>query len=134
MERIRGEGCKGYEEKVGMDTGKRLKRIRGEGWKGYGEKVGKDTVRRLERILGEGWKGYGEKVGKDMGRRVERIQGEGWSKDTARRSRSLERTAMHSLVCVSIKSFQTRLGQLHAEFLVRHCDFVTPSVSIFKQK
>ena len=53
-----------------------MKRIRGEGWKGYGEKVEKDTGRRLERIRGEGWKGYGEKGGRDTGRRLVKGYGE----------------------------------------------------------
>ena len=39
-----------------------MDRIQGEGWKGYREKVGKDTRRRLERIQEERWKGYREKV------------------------------------------------------------------------
>ena len=44
---IQVEGWKGYREKVGTDTGRRLDRIQGEDWKGYKEKVGKYTRRRL---------------------------------------------------------------------------------------
>ena len=56
-----------------------MERIQGEGGKGFREKVGKDTERRLERTQGEGWIRYGEKVEKDKGRRngrLERIKGE----------------------------------------------------------
>ena len=56
-----------------------MERIQEEGWKGYREKVGKDTKRRLERTQGEGWIRYREKVEKDTGRRngrLERIKGE----------------------------------------------------------
>ena len=40
MERIQGEGWRGYREKGG--------RIKGEGWRGYREKDGDDTGSRME--------------------------------------------------------------------------------------
>ena len=35
-------------EKIEDDTGRRLKRIPGEGWRGYREKAGEDTERRMK--------------------------------------------------------------------------------------
>ena len=32
-----------------------MERIKGEGWRGYREKDGEDTGRRMERIQGEGY-------------------------------------------------------------------------------
>ena len=37
-----------------MDTGRRINRIQGEGWRGFREKDKEGIERRMERIQGEG--------------------------------------------------------------------------------
>ena len=54
MVRLQGEGWRGYREKDGEDTGRRMVRIHGEGWRGYMEKDGK--------IQGVGWSDTGSRI------------------------------------------------------------------------